>query len=244
MPAGAGPTAGQAGQPPQQRPSPAPSAADGTPVPEPPPPPLVLLLDGLGVYVENDYIGVSALARQLAGQGFRTRTDSHLMMKTKGIVPNIIIGHSMGGETALTYATQLARAGYPPPLVITIDAAPAPPACTVPRCVNIAGPGFLRVRGAQNISAWAAGARFTNHAQLPTHPAVQRLILQETANWMADWQAKQQAAEPSSRKEPAAPPTTPSSPPAPPAASSALPKMWSLPGWTVPNWPGLTRQGG
>lgn len=200
--------------------------------PQPPAPPSVLLLDGLGVYVENDYIGVSALARPLAQQGFRTRTDSHLMVKTKGIVPDIIIGHSMGGETALRYANALARAGYPAPLVITVDAAPAPPACTVPRCVNIAGPGFARVRGAQNISAWAAGARFTNHAQLPMHPAVQKLILQETANWLAARQAAmQQTAKNDKPRPPAAAP-----PPARPASpSSTWQQMWTIPGWRVPS---------
>lgn len=210
--------------------------------------PVVLLLDGLGVYVESDYIGVSALARPLAGQGFQTRTDSHLMMKSKGLLPDVIIGHSMGGESALRYATELARAGYKPPLVITIDAAPAPPACTVPRCVNIAGPGFARVRGARNISAWDQGARFVNHAQLPTHAAVQDLILKETGAWMSDWKASQSKVARtgpkagSSDRRPAAAPT-----PAP-ATAPAAPKMWTMPSWSVPDWsaPSLpgARQGG
>lgn len=247
--------AGPAGVPtPPPSPVEAAQEAPSTPVQ----PPLVLLLDGLGVYVESDYIGVSALTRPLARQGFRTRTDSHLMLKTKGLVPDVIIGHSMGGETALRYATELARAGYPPPLVITIDAAPAPPACTVPRCINIAGPGFSRVRGAQNISAWDAGARFRNHAQLPTHPAVENLILQETARWMAGWrgraQAKEQGREPVPRSPGAKPapqvraPAPPASPPQAPSPTT-LPKMWttpgwSVPGWTLPSWPTLPGQGG
>lgn len=212
-------------------------------------PPVALLLDGLGVYVESDYIGVSALTRPLARQGFQTRTDSHLMMKTKGIVPDVIIGHSMGGETALRYATELARAGYKPPLVITIDAAPAPPACTVPRCVNIAGPGFTRVRGARNISAWDAGARFRNHAQLPTHPAVQELILKETGDWMAQWKASQlKVAGKGSKPERAARSAEPARPPAAAPAAPAAPKMWtmpswSVPGWSVPTWPGAGQGG-
>ncbi len=209
-------------------------------------PPVALLLDGLGVYVESDYIGVSALTRPLARQGFQTRTDSHLMMKTKGIVPDVIIGHSMGGDTALRYATELARAGYKPPMVITIDAAPAPPACTVPRCVNIAGPGFTRVRGARNISAWDHGARFVNHAQLPTHAAVQELILKETGDWMAQRKASQpKVAGKGAKPERAARSAEPASPP---AAAPAAPKMWTMPGWSapgwsVPTWPGA-RQGG
>lgn len=252
-----------------------PSPPDGeAAAPVAPTPPLVLLLDGLGVYVETDYIGVSALSRPLARQGFRTRTDSHLMLKTKGLVPDVIVGHSMGGETALRYAAELARAGYPAPLVITIDAAPAPPACTVPRCINIAGPGFARVRGAQNISAWAAGARLTNHAQLPTHPAVQQLILQETQRWMADWQARQAVAaagsagssgrgirstgaKPGAQGKPVTPagpsaqarPSTQAKRAAGTVPTSTLPKMWTVPGWSLPewsapDWPDLTRPGG
>ncbi|SCW45773.1 hypothetical protein [Ancylobacter rudongensis] len=226
------------------------SNSPGTATPQEAPvaatPPVALLLDGLGVYVESDYIGVSALTRPLARQGFQTRTDSHLMLKTKGIVPDVIIGHSMGGETALRYATELARAGYKPPMVITIDAAPAPPACTVPRCVNIAGPGFTRVRGARNVSAWDAGARFVNHAQLPTHAAVQELILKETGDWMAQWKASQPKVASKGSKPERAPQSAESA--SPPAPAPAAPKMWtmpswSVPGWSVPNWPGA-RQGG
>jgi len=139
-----------------------------------------LLLEGLGVYVESRYIGVSTLARYLQQQGYQTRVDTHMMNRSRGLVPDVIIGHSMGGETALRYAGALARSGQPAPLVITIDAAPAPPACTVPRCINIHGPGFANVRGATNISAWSAGARYVNHAQLPMHPAVANMILAQT----------------------------------------------------------------
>lgn len=231
-------------------------AADPTAAEEPaqaPQPPLVLLLDGLGVYIENDYIGVSALARPLQEQGFRTRTDSHLMAKTQGLVPDIIIGHSMGGETALRYSRSLARAGYPAPLVITVDAAPAPPACAVPRCINIAGPGFAQVRGATNISAWASGARFTSHAQLPTHPAVRQLILKETGAWMASRRASLVAtnapAKPGKKKPAAASAAQAPAPSAP--AAPAPSQSWSVPGWSVPNWtvpgwtvPGVTGRGG
>lgn len=243
-------------------------AAASVPAEEPAPapqPPLVLLLDGLGVYIENDYIGVSALARPLREQGFRTRTDSHLMVRTQGLVPDIIIGHSMGGETALRYARDVARAGYAPPLVITVDAAPAPPACKVPRCVNIAGPGFARVSGATNISAWASGARFTSHAQLPTHPAVRQLILKETGEWMAARNASlaaaaAAAAKPAANAKPSGKkPTRTAGQPAPqkpvqPTPAPAAPpssQSWSLPGWSVPNWstpgwnlPGVTGGGG
>ncbi|TCK28293.1 hypothetical protein EV667_2296 [Ancylobacter aquaticus] len=239
------------GQPPGRQAQPVPAVPPGDADEAPPAaiaPPVVLLLDGLGVYVESDYIGVSALTRPLARQGFQTRTDSHLMMKTKGIVPDVIIGHSMGGETALRYATELARAGYKPPMVITIDAAPAPPACTVPRCVNIAGPGFTRVRGARNISAWDAGARFRNHAQLPTHPAVQELILKETGSWMNEWKASRLKVARTAPKTARAPRAAEPTPQPPRATVPALPKMWtapswSVPDWAVPSWPGA-RQGG
>lgn len=190
--------------------------------------PLVLLLDGLGVYVENDYVGVSALARPLQQQGFRTLTDSHLMTRTNGVTPDIIIGHSMGGETALRYARTL----KPAPLVITIDAAPAPPACKVPRCINIHGPGFANVSGAINIDAWASGARFVNHAQLPTAPAVRDIILDQTQAFL---NARKTAAadKPVTSADSASPP--------PSGRSSRTPmQMWSVPGWTLPEWKPLS----
>ncbi|MCB4771873.1 hypothetical protein LGR54_25000 [Ancylobacter sp. Lp-2] len=154
-------------------------------------PPLVLLLDGLGVYVETDYVGVSALSRPLRQQGFRTLSDTHFLNRQAGAVPDVVIGHSLGGSTALSFARDLVRRGHRAPLVITIDAAPGSPACPVERCINIHGPGFPNVRGARNIDAWAAGARFVNHASLPTHPAVEALILDQTASFMAQWRSAQ-----------------------------------------------------
>lgn len=207
----------------------------------PPPPPLVLLLDGLGVYVESDYIGVSALAGPLQRQGFRTRTDSHLMTRTQGIVPDIIIGHSMGGDTALRYARKLIAAGQPAPLIITIDAAPAPPSCAVPRCINIHGPGFADVRGAVNVDAWASGARFVNHAQLPTAPVVQQMILGQTQSFMTERRTASAAA----RTSPATAPGRGARAPADQSSAQgageatttdARPRMWTSPAWTIPGW--------
>ncbi|WAC26278.1 hypothetical protein [Ancylobacter sp. SL191] len=201
----------------------------------------MLLLDGLGVYVESDYIGVSALAGPLQRQGFRTRTDSHLMTRTQGIVPDIIIGHSMGGDMALRYARKLIAAGQPAPMIITIDAAPAPPSCPVPRCINIHGPGFADVRGAVNVDAWASGARFISHAQLPTAPVVQQMILGQTQSFITE-----------RRTASAAPRTSPGSTPGSSARSpadqttgqgtgeatttDARPRIWTTPAWTIPGW--------
>ena len=210
--------------------------------------PLILLLDGLGVYVASDYIGLSALARPLQQQGFRTRLDSHLMAKTGGIVPDIIIGHSMGGDTAIRYSRQMMRAGQPAPMVITVDAAPAPPACAVPRCMNIHGLGFVNVRGATNIDAWASGAKFVGHPQLPTHPVVERIILDQTAAWMSERKMAMAKAAVATKPSVASGDTPASGAPAtaapkaapqpaaraaPPTARAAPPKMWSLPTWTL-----------
>lgn len=177
---------------------PSPARPPFGPPPAPPPlqPPLVLLLDGLGVYVENDYVGVSALSRPLRQQGFRTRSDTHFLNKQAGAAPNVVIGHSLGGSTALRFAGDLVRRGDPAPLVITIDAAPGSPSCPVARCINIHGPGFPDVRGARNIDAWAAGARFVAHAQLPTHPAVEAMILDLTATYMTQWSSAQASRAP------------------------------------------------
>lgn len=214
-------------------------------VPAAPPaqPPLVLLLDGLGVYVESDYIGLSALARPLRRQGFRTRTDSHLMTKTQGLVPDVIIGHSMGGDMALRYARKLLAAGHPAPLIITIDAAPAPPACPVPNCINIHGPGFANVRGAVNIDAWASGAKFVSHAQLPTNPVVESIILDQTSAYLQKRTARLARPPEAPSGAETAPPSGPSSAP---AATDRPKPGWKLPSWSAPNWniPGLEPGGG
>lgn len=168
-------------------------AARAAPVPQAERP-LAILLDGLGVYVAQDYIGVSALARLLQRQGYRTIVDNHFMRKARGQVPAIIIGHSMGGQSALALAREVVQAGYPPPDVITIDAAPLPSPCAVPRCVNIFSPGFPHVVGAQNISAWDHGAYLVNHAMLASNPAIQRMVLQYSASLIAERNAQQAAA--------------------------------------------------
>jgi hypothetical protein len=169
------------------------------PAPPPPEPPLAILLDGLGVYVQQDYVGVSALARPLQQQGFRTLVDNHFMRKAQALVaqgqaPAVIIGHSMGGQSALKLARQLVQSGYPAPDVITIDAAPMPSPCAVSRCTNIFSPGFPQVVGAQNISAWDHGAYMVNHAMLASNPAVQRMILQYTENLIAERSSQRVAA--------------------------------------------------
>ncbi|QJP12754.1 hypothetical protein G3545_03195 [Starkeya sp. ORNL1] len=161
-------------------------------------PPLAILLDGLGIYVQQDYVGVSALARPLQQQGYRTIVDNHFMRNVQGQVPAIIIGHSMGGQSALRLARQIVQAGYPAPDVITIDAAPLPSPCAVPRCTNIFSPGFPQVVGAQNISAWDHGAYLVSHAMLASNPAIQRMVLQYTASLIAQRNGARVAAQRSS----------------------------------------------
>ena len=157
--------------------------------------PTVLLLDGLGVYMENTYVGVSPLAAQLRRQGYRTVVDTHMMMKSGEEKPDIIIGHSMGGMAALRRAREMTRAGEGEPFVFTIDAAPGSPACPVAQCINIHGPGFPDIGGAQNIDAWDAGARMVPHALLATNEAVQRLILDRTASLMPELAARNERAD-------------------------------------------------
>ncbi|WP_051661340.1 alpha/beta fold hydrolase [Bosea sp. 117] len=174
-----------------------------------------LLLDGLGVYVANSYIGVSALAGPLKQQGYRPVVDTHMMNRTGSEIPVVIIGHSMGGSAGLAYARKLVQAGYPAPLVITIDAAPNPPPCPVARCINIHGPGFPDVAGAQNIDAWKSGANMVNHAMLATHPAIQQMVLRYTATLMAQ---NTQAARATETRAAASPPAAEASVPLPPPA--------------------------
>lgn len=141
--------------------------------------PTALLLDGLFIYVHQTYVGVSALAPALERMGYRTVVDTHLMSHSAREVPAIIIGHSLGGSSALNFARELAAAGKPAPVVVTVDAAFGSSACPVQRCINYRSPGFPAVEGAENVDAWQAGAYLVNHAMLATNEAIQRLVLRE-----------------------------------------------------------------
>lgn len=151
--------------------------------------PTALLLDGLFIYVQQNYIGVSSLAAHVERLGYRVHVDNHLMSRTAGVEPDVIIGHSMGGSTALRFARDQIAAGKPAPLVITIDAAFGSGSCPQTRCINIHSPGFPAVVGAQNIDAWQAGAFMVNHAMLATNQAVQRLVLDRLTELLAARQA-------------------------------------------------------
>lgn len=151
--------------------------------------PTALLLDGLFIYVQQSYIGVSVLAANVERMGYRVLVDNHLMSRTAGAEPDVIIGHSMGGSTALRYAREQIAAGKPAPLVITIDAAFGSGSCPATRCINIHSPGFPKVEGAENVDAWQAGAFMVNHAMLATNQAVQRMVLEKLAELLAARQA-------------------------------------------------------
>jgi len=167
--------------------------------------PTVLLLDGLFIYVNQTYVGVYALAPRLEEMGYRAVVDTHLMARSSTEEPALIIGHSMGGTSALKHAAQMVAAGKPAPVILTIDAAFGSPPCPVARCTNYFSPGFPKLEGAENVDAWQAGAFMVNHAMLATNETVQRLVLQKAAALLAE----RQAAEASRRTAELAPGFTP-----------------------------------
>jgi thioesterase domain-containing protein len=171
--------------------------------------PSVLLLDGLFIYVHQNYVGVSALAGELERMGYRAVVDTHLMTRTSREEPAVIVGHSMGGSTALNRAREMVEAGRPAPVVITIDAAFGSPPCPVPRCINYFSPGFPKVEGAENIDAWQAGAFLVNHALLATNAAIQRRVLGHAAALLEERAAAALAAAAAASAPPAAPLTAP-----------------------------------
>lgn len=177
--------------------------------------PTALLLDGLFIYVHQTHVGVSALAPMLERMGYSTAVDTHLMTRTASREPVLIIGHSMGGATALRRARELVEAGRPAPLVITIDAAFGSSPCPVPRCINYFSPGFPKVEGAENIDAWQAGAFLVNHAMLATSPVVQKLVLERADALIAERAAAASATAGTQREAPASRATPPLAAPVP-----------------------------
>lgn len=71
--------------------------------------PTILLLNGLGVRAGDAGIGLNPLAWRLWRAGYDVYVDGPATGRSAGVVPDVIIGHSMGGVAGLRLA---ARSGH------------------------------------------------------------------------------------------------------------------------------------
>lgn len=132
----------------------------------------VLILRGLTHYSEDGY-PVDQLARELRKNGYEVRIGNHTEGNDLTKLPDILIGHSMGGNAVLKAAERL---GPGPRVIVTIDPGRRPLYSTCPthvRCVNLYDP--LHPIGGQFVYGKRAEnyrIKGTYHASMPTYPKV------------------------------------------------------------------------
>lgn len=115
----------------------------------------VLILRGLTHYSQDGW-PMAPLKAELEKAGFIVSIGNHTIDDLPTDTPDILIGHSMGGNTALRLASAQ-RTAKQPRLIITLDPGKAPLWHSCPakvRCVNLYSPRLLiggqTVKGAEN----------------------------------------------------------------------------------------------
>lgn len=122
--------------------------------------PVVILINGLFMYQPGIVTPLAPLANRLEAAGWEVCIDTHLLTRCPGVKPDLIIGHSQGGKSALELAAR-----YPDSTVVTFDAVRMPP-CRARRCVNFRTAGYPNVAHAENIPVFAMHTTMVYHGNL------------------------------------------------------------------------------
>lgn len=136
------------------------------------------LINGLGVYGNPGMMG--PLRDALQKRGYSVTILNHVQGKYISQMPDVLIGHSMGANSALK-RSQIFRKN-PPKLIVSIDAGRAPLWWSAPntkaKTISLYCPlhpiGGQYIQGAENIEVCG-----TDHLYMPHDPRVIRTILQE-----------------------------------------------------------------
>lgn len=140
--------------------------------PEAPKQETVLILRGLSHYAPSGWPAVE-LKEALEKQGYKVKIGNHTDGDNLSSLPDILIGHSMGGNAVLKAAN---RVGKGPRLVLALDPGKRPLWRRCPdyaRCVNLYGPRLFiageTVTGKRAENYLIQG---TQHGTFPQYPKV------------------------------------------------------------------------
>jgi len=135
------------------------------------------------VYKGLLFDSVEPLARDIANHGGDVKVFWHDYQRVDLQCPDLIVGHSQGGNAAIRQAVDCQNKGTPPKAIVVIDAGRFPQTSVVPKEVRFACASYYDPShpiGGQYIYGHCKNTRVPgySHLQMPSTPQVVRGVRQ------------------------------------------------------------------